>query len=552
MFEISDLFPSIDASAPGFENNFESNVKLLFLLAVYGYILFVGSNLIADGSESLSLVLSPGLVGGLILPVMGAVPDGAIVLFSGLGPDAASQLSVGVGTLAGSTIMLLTVPWGLCGIMGRVNMLPGGKADYRGKPKLTNGWSLTRTGVSTTWEVPRNAKIMMATGLAYFIIQGPALKLHKEGQQHYWALAGLLVTLLLFIAYSAYMVTSANAAEQQQNKIDALRKEAFKNKTLSIATYIGLELQAQGGADGAAATSRLLSGDVKAADALMQSDQLRGVLRGIFIKWDLDGSGAIDLQELRAAMGELGLPMTNRDLTALMSDMGGDDNLINFDEFVAIIGKWLTADPKALRRRRTEAHLSLQQAQQRIAEMGIDDDDDDDDGEEDEDEEMAGLSPGQIKARALGLMILGVAVVTFFSDPMVGVLSAAGTMWNIPAFYISFVVTPLVSNASEFITSIAFAKKRTRGTITVTYSALLGAATMNNTFCLAIFLLIIFMKKLVWDFTSEVLSIFLVELAMLGLCWSPHFPTWKNYVILSLFPLSIVFIWVLDNVAGLK
>jgi hypothetical protein len=39
---------------------------------------------------------------------MGAVPDGAMVLFSGLGPveEAQIQLNVGIGTLAGSTIML--------------------------------------------------------------------------------------------------------------------------------------------------------------------------------------------------------------------------------------------------------------------------------------------------------------------------------------------------------------------------------------------------------------------------------------------------------------
>ena len=29
--------------------------------------------------------------------MLGAVPDGAIVLFSGMGPDAQSQLSVGIG-----------------------------------------------------------------------------------------------------------------------------------------------------------------------------------------------------------------------------------------------------------------------------------------------------------------------------------------------------------------------------------------------------------------------------------------------------------------------
>ena len=52
-----------------------------------------------------------GLVGGVVLPLLGAVPDGAIILFSGLGDYETAQetLSVGVGALAGSTIMLLTV-----------------------------------------------------------------------------------------------------------------------------------------------------------------------------------------------------------------------------------------------------------------------------------------------------------------------------------------------------------------------------------------------------------------------------------------------------------
>lgn len=70
------------------------------------------SNMISDGSELLLLVPSlAGIVGSVVLPVLGAVPDGAIVLFSGMGDDAQEQLSVGVGALAGSTIMLLTIPW---------------------------------------------------------------------------------------------------------------------------------------------------------------------------------------------------------------------------------------------------------------------------------------------------------------------------------------------------------------------------------------------------------------------------------------------------------
>lgn len=68
--------------------------------------------MISEGSELLLLVPSlAGLVGGVVLPLLGAVPDGAIILFSGLGDYETAQetLSVGVGALAGSTIMLLTV-----------------------------------------------------------------------------------------------------------------------------------------------------------------------------------------------------------------------------------------------------------------------------------------------------------------------------------------------------------------------------------------------------------------------------------------------------------
>eukprot|EP00663_Eupelagonemidae_sp_cell21sb_P006552 gene6552-biopygen6934 len=58
-----------------------------------------------------------GLVGSVVLPILGAVPDGAIILFSGGGQE---DLAVGVGALAGSTIMLLTIPWSLAIIGGRV------------------------------------------------------------------------------------------------------------------------------------------------------------------------------------------------------------------------------------------------------------------------------------------------------------------------------------------------------------------------------------------------------------------------------------------------
>ncbi|CAK0909103.1 unnamed protein product [Prorocentrum cordatum] len=96
--------------------------QLGFMTVVYGYILMQGASLIGSGSELLLLVprLAP-LVGSVVLPVLGAVPDGMMVLMSGSGPDAQNEVAVGVGALAGSTIMLLTLPWFLAVYAGRAS-----------------------------------------------------------------------------------------------------------------------------------------------------------------------------------------------------------------------------------------------------------------------------------------------------------------------------------------------------------------------------------------------------------------------------------------------
>ena len=68
------MFPSIEPNEVG-------NTGLIWLFLSYGYVLFRASNLISEGSELLLLVPSlAGLVGGVVLPLLGAVPDGAIMV----------------------------------------------------------------------------------------------------------------------------------------------------------------------------------------------------------------------------------------------------------------------------------------------------------------------------------------------------------------------------------------------------------------------------------------------------------------------------------------
>ena len=98
----------------------------LFLLLIYGGILAWGAKQINLGSDKLLEVFPPGLIGGVLLPVLGALPDATVIFFSVInasGADAQEQLNVGMGTLAGSNIILLTMPWAIALLVGRVPLV---------------------------------------------------------------------------------------------------------------------------------------------------------------------------------------------------------------------------------------------------------------------------------------------------------------------------------------------------------------------------------------------------------------------------------------------
>ena len=61
----------------------------------------------------------------------------------------------------------------------------------------------------------------------------------------------------------------------------------------------------------------------------------------------------------------------------------------------------------------------------------------------------------------------------------------------------------------NWLLSVNYARKKTKKTITISLAALEGAACMNNTFCLGIFLCLVYFKSLIWEFSAETISIHL-------------------------------------------
>jgi len=171
----------------------------------------------------------------------------------------------------------------------------------------------------------------------------------------------------------------------------------------------------------------------------------------------------------------------------------------------------------------------------------------DSDDEDDEKEEDPTKSFGKNLAKAIVLLVLGTAVVAFFSDPMVDVIGDFAVSIKVKPFFVSFLITPFCSNASELISSLIFAAKKRRTNSSLTFSQLYGAATMNNTLCLGIFFALIYFRGLVWSYTAETLAILLVTWIVGAIGGTRvNFSVFWAFIVISLYPLSLLFVWGLE------
>jgi len=543
-------------------------VQVLFLGAVYGFILFKSSNLIADGSELLLLVPSiAGVVGSVVLPVLGAVPDGAIVLFSGMGANAQEQLSVGVGALAGSTIMLLTLPWSLSIISGRVNLDGDGKGNYRRPKNASENWAklmppgnanLRQTGVVVGAEISTNAKVMVVTALIYVVIQISAFGMtgtdEKDAQadMHEVALSERLYAFICFglcsLTFLGYLVWNVvRNSTITDDATEEMRVQAIRHGDISLSGLMSTEFHR---INARAATEGY--GSLDHEELKEDHDQLGKILKPFFKQYDTNNDHKMSPSEMKSLFKDLNESVSQDEIDSFFEEADKDESgYIDFQELVEAVVRYL---------RKGHEHPTNPLGLSSVPRVSLPSDENNEEDEEEEEEipdDLAGLSAEEqqrkIKIRAMWMMSLGTFIVLLFSDPMVDVLSDLGTRTGIPSFYISFIVAPLASNASELIAACKIAKKKTSKTISISIASLLGAAIMNNSLVLGIFMaLMAFKDDLVWEYSAETITILLIEFIMGYLAMRSKTQTLGTGVfIMALFPLSIIFIVVLKKGFGL-
>jgi len=528
-------------------------------------VLYFSSNLISEGSELLLLVPElAGLVGGVVLPLLGAVPDGAIILFSGLGDIETAQetLSVGVGALAGSTIMLLTVPFALSVYSGRVDYSSqSGRPDYFGQPRLTPMKSfeqqLKTTGVTVTEAVQHSGKIMMITFLPYLLIQIPASFMHGPSQEvaaheKWWAFSGLVICLSGLVFYMRLQLHISREGQDRGHRMAVVKKLLQKGQ-VSLSGALAANLKAAeaagelGNESEYSSLTRNPDGSYKYPPPAV-ADYLREICQDAFHSYDADGNGQLDRREVYVFFKDFHEAISEDEFEQLFAKTDTDNSgYVSFDEFIGLVYNLIKGKGEGDLDGSTRS-VKVARASGIIADSALSSAADEE--EEEVPEEFTALPPEEqqraIKKRAFLMCGVGTLLVIVFSDPMVDVMQEIAVRAGLPPFYVSFVLAPLASNASEVLSSMYYSSKKTRKTITVALSTLCGAASLNNTFCLSIFFFLIYFRGLAWQFSAETISIVAVELIVGFLVQRDSLSMLTGFMILAIFPLSLVLVATLE------
>ncbi|KAI5661804.1 hypothetical protein M9H77_21127 [Catharanthus roseus] len=497
----------------------------MFLILVYGYLMYLAAKFMSDGSEDLLEILGPGIVGGLILPILSSLPDALIVLASGLSGSkeiAQVEVSVGMGLLAGSTIMVLTIVWGSCIVAGKCDLVGSTAKDSQDTKVL----SLTGSGVSTDIWTCYAARIMLASVVPFIVVQLSQF-LGTSSYTRAGIMASLVLSISLLISYCLYQVF--------QPWIQRRRLAYAKHKHIISGILKHLKMRALGkfvrddGTPNTEVLEKLFNTIDENSDGYLSATELRALIIGIeFEEVNLDEHDAVD--EVMREFDQ------------------SHDNRIDITEFSRGITKWLSEVKRSSRYQHDERkelqlisdfHMEAKMEQDLL-------------GDED-DEEVEKIENASWNAfKAVLMLILGTAIAVAFAHPFVDSINSFSTATSIPPFFVGFIVLPFV-RSSEGLSALIFASRKKQRTASLTFSQIYAAVTMSHILCLSVFLGLVYFRDLKWDFSAEVLIIIIVCL-IVGIFASLEttFPLWTCFVAYVLYPISPLLVYILNHVAGLS
>ncbi|KAI5605155.1 hypothetical protein BDE02_01G332800 [Populus trichocarpa] len=301
----------------------------LFLIAVYEYMLFHGEGYLASGGEKIFRILGPGVFGASAFQVLGALPESLILLASGLlntREVAQEYVSTGVGLLAGTSILLLTMLWGTCVIVGSVQS---------SKPTISNTSSsrllswFTEFGVTTDLETSYTARIMGLSVLPFLILQIPKIFNSNSGE-YLTILISLVVSVASLLIYFFYQIFEPWI---QKRRLEYVKYDEALLRILQLVQERAL--------------GSILTGE--------GAPNINAIQR-LFEEIDEDGDDCISPSEVRKLLLDIKSTGMNIDKDNASEELIkvldlNDDKKITKEEFVHTFTKWLAETKYAMEKR---------------------------------------------------------------------------------------------------------------------------------------------------------------------------------------------------------
>ncbi|XP_022733180.1 sodium/calcium exchanger NCL2-like isoform X1 [Durio zibethinus] len=311
----------------------------LFLILVYEYLLFHGESYLASGGEQIFKILGPGFFGASAFHILGALPEALILLVSGLMNTkevAEEYVYTGVGLLAGSSILLLTIVWGTCLIVGSQDLYIGAQYSILSTNSNSRILSfnrlqhlLTRFGITTDQETSYTARIMVFSVTPFLIIQ--LLKIiPSSSAKTPVILIALTISVLFLLLFFCYQIF--------QPWIQKRRLEFVKHEDLILRILQHVQKHA---------IERILT-HVGAPNV--------NAIRRLFEELDQDGNDYISPSELKELLLEVKFTRSHINKEKAIEDVMKEfdldgDQKITKDEFINGFTKWLDEAKKAMDKR---------------------------------------------------------------------------------------------------------------------------------------------------------------------------------------------------------
>ncbi|KAI3702809.1 hypothetical protein L6452_28561 [Arctium lappa] len=567
----------------------------LFLIVVYEYLLYHGESY-AGGDGRIFGVLGNNFFGASVFQLLDSLPDSLILLASGLTTStekAQDYVVTGAGLLAGSSILLLTVLWGVCFICGRTKFYvkPGSKPRNRALQLLTG------SGVVTDAETSYHAKVMFFSLIPFLVILLPSVFGLSYSSQDYRTvvLVSLSAAVFCLFAYFYYQIFDDRIQKRRVEYAEVERKvelhvpfyevqalmldrekhlmirQKDMEKTLKYPENNDDSTMTRGefydmfeewldvtrqliddpysldksGTEYNQVAKLLLEDKNKliehisfmmeraSGQKLLKEDGARdeSAIDRFFERIDSNHNGFITQSELKNFIMEV-----NYEGTVLMEDEMADIIIRHLDidgngdidkhEFKSGVMKWLKEiDHLAARKQKLQSNREIDRYQRAEAK-----------------------AKAEEKLTAITLLIVGIFMLTFLAEPLVESVRKFSESARIKTFYVSFILVPLATNARTAIAAIRAASQKRHQTTSLTFSEIYHKVFMNNILGFSVLVSVIYFRGLTWHFSAEILVVIIVCIIM-GILASSRskFPNWTLLIAFTLYPLSLVVVYFVDD-----